>query len=96
MSDEDEIDKAIDEAINKVIPDQEEVKKRKPKPFRYLTDSDEIKAELSQEKVTPPSVMKSPDQPKIIENDIFIVGMGDIETIENIIRKHEMSRKFKD
>jgi hypothetical protein len=72
--------------------DIEDVKKRKPKPFRYLT-KEEIKVELREqsEKIT---TMKEP-KTQIFDNKIAILGLGDIEKIENVIMRHQASRKFK-
>ena len=97
MADKDTIDDMVDKLIDEVLEstDKDELKKRRPKPFRYLTDK-EFDNQIYQEKEITPSVMKSPDQPKIVEKSIFIAGMGDTHTIENVIRKHEVSRKFKD
>jgi hypothetical protein len=33
--------------------------------------------------------------PKIVEDTMAIVGLGDVDAIESVIRKHEASRKFK-
>jgi len=90
------VDKAIDEALARAGRDSEDIKKRKPKPFRYLTDEKEIQAELTPEEETPPSVMKEPTAPKIIEDEFAILGLGDVDTIENVLRKHEASRKFRE
>ena len=84
MADKDTIDDMVDKLIDEVLES---------------TDKDELKEfdnQIYQEKEITPSVMKSPDQPKIVEKSIFIAGMGDTHTIENVIRKHEVSRKFKD
>jgi hypothetical protein len=88
------VDKAIDEALVKSGKDVEEIKKRKPKPFRYITDKEEIQAELTSEEVTPVTVMKEHTTAEIIEDKLAILGLGDVEAIENVIRKHEASRKF--
>ena len=91
---EDLVDRTINEALVKHDIEDDEVKRRKPKPFRYITDKDEMKAEL--DKVATFSVMKAPDAPKVIDDSrLAILGLGDIQTIENVIRKHEISRKFK-
>jgi hypothetical protein len=92
---EDLVDRIINEALVKHDIEDDEVKRRKPKPFRYLTDKDEIKAEL--EKVSTFSVMKAPNAPKVIdESRLAILGLGDIQAIENVIKKHEISRKFRE
>jgi hypothetical protein len=90
---EDLVDRTINEAMLRHEIEDDDVKKRKPKPFRYLTDKEEMKAEL--EKIAPVSVMKSPNAPRIIDDSrLTILGLGDIQAIENVIKKHEVSRKF--
>jgi hypothetical protein len=87
------IDKLIDEALAKSEKDNEDIKKKKPEPFRYLKNREEIKAELSQQ--TSVSIMKNSTSTKIFEDKLAILGLGDIDTIENVIRKHEASRKIR-
>jgi len=87
------VDKAIEEFLNKSDSDNEEIKKRKPKPFRYLTDEKEIKEELRNEE-TPVSIMSESQTIKIANEKLAILGLGDIDKIENVIRRHEASRKF--
>lgn len=89
------VDKVIEEALGKSDKDNEEIKKRKPKPFRYITNEEEIQAELTTEETSPISVMKETPTAKISEENWAILGLGDIETIENVIKRHEASRKFK-
>ena len=92
---EDLVDKTLNEAMVKHEIEDDDVKKRKPKPFRYLTDKEEIKAEL--EKVATFSVMKAPNAPKVFDDSrITILGLGDTQTIENVIKKHEISKKFRE
>jgi hypothetical protein len=93
---EDEIiDRAIDEILAKADSRDEELKKRRPKPFRYLTDKEDIQAELASEENTQFSVMEESPASKIVEDKLAVLGLGDVETIENVIRKHQASRKFK-
>ncbi len=89
------VDKAIDEALAKAGRDIGEIKKRRPQPFRYLTDQEEIQAELSPDE-TPATVMSESPTAKIVQDQLAILGLGDVDTIENVIRKHEASRKFKE
>ena len=90
------VDKVIEEALTKSDKDSEEIKKRKPKPFRYLTNGEEIQAELTPEEPSPVSVMKEKQTAKITEEKWAVLGLGDVETIENVIKRHEASRKFKE
>ena len=89
------VDKAIDEAIARVEKDNEDIKKRKPTPFRYLTDRKDIQAELASE-VPSISTMKKPTTIRIVDDKLAILGLGDIQTIENVLRRHEATRKFKE
>ncbi len=89
------VDKAIDEVIAKAGSRDDEIKKRKPKPFRYLTDKEDIQAELTRGEANPVSVMGKAPAAKIVEDKLAVLGLGDVETIENVIRKHQASRKFK-
>jgi len=91
---EDLVDRTINEAMGRHEIEDDEVKKRRPKPFRYLTDKEEIKAEL--EKISTISVMKATGAPRVVDDKFAILGLGDIQTIENVIKKHEISRKFKE
>lgn len=94
-----QIDKAVDEAINEVIAkvetDVDEIKRRKPKPFRYLTDEEEIQREITTEKTVPFSVMRMYEESKMLESDECVAGLGDVEKIEKIIKKHEKSRRLR-
>jgi hypothetical protein len=98
MSDEEKVDelvdKAIDEALARFGKNNDDIKERKPKPFRYLTEQDEIKAELSSFEKPPVSVMKDPSSPEIFKENIAVLGLGNVEVIENVIKRHEASKKF--
>jgi len=91
------VDEAIDDAIAKSERTDEELKKRKPKQpsFRYLTN-DEIKEELEKTDIERISVMKPANAAKIVADDVFTLGIGgDIQTVEDIIKRHQTSRKFR-
>jgi hypothetical protein len=91
---EESINKVINQALSKNDLSDDEIKKRKPKPFRYLTDEDEIKEEL--EGTEQKTVMRDSNQPNITANQWQILGLGDMQTIESVIQKHQMSRKIKE
>ena len=90
------VDKVIEEALTKSDKDSEDIKKRRPKPFRYLTNEEEIQAELTQEHLSPVSVMKDSLSEGIPEENLAVLGLGDVVTIEKVIKRHEVSRKFKE
>ena len=87
------VDKAIEDALNRANKENEEIFKRKPKPFRYLKDPKEIKEELATDE---PSftVMEESPATKIYNENVAILGLGDIDTIENVIKRHQASRGF--
>lgn len=89
------VDKAIDEVIARAESRDDEIKKRKPKPFRYLTDKEDIQAELTKDENSQVTVMGDSPATRIVEDKLAVLGLGDIETIENVIKKHQASRKFK-
>ena len=98
MPDEESIEELVDRAIDEVLsreekPD-EDMKKRKPKPFRYLT-GEEVQIELSNQ-TNEISVMKDESLPNIVEDKFCILGLGDIETIENVLKKHSASKQIKE
>jgi len=87
------IDDLVDEIIKKSDTDPD-IKRRKPKPsFRYLKEEKEIKSALLDEEKQI-TYMKNPSEKEVFNEEIFKVIMGDVETIENIIKKHEVSRKI--
>jgi hypothetical protein len=87
------VDKAINEAQNRTKLDIEDIKKRKPKPFRYLT-KEEMEVELK-EQSNIFTMMKEP-KTQIFDDKIAILGLGDVDKIENILRRHQVSKKFKE
>ena len=100
MSTDETIDELVDKVINEVLSKSEkesdDLKERKTKPFRYLTDKEEIKAELTTEEKTPFSLMKETTETNVFEDQLAILGLGDVDTIEDVIKKHEASRKFRE
>ena len=96
MIDDGKIEKKVDEALAGFEIRDEHIKRRKPKQpsFRYLSH-EESKVEIEKETVEQVSVMTKPDKPKVTVDDISLLGIGgDMDAIENIIRKHQESRKF--
>ena len=95
MPPDETIDELVDKAIDKALfksDSEEEIKKRKPKPFRYIT-KEEIQAELSNQEPESISIMNAAATPQNVEDNMAILGLGDIETIENVLKKHKASKK---
>ena len=96
MFDDGEIEKVVDEALAEFEISDEHIKRRKPKhpSFRYLSPQ-ESKVEIEKETIENVSVMTNPKSPKVTVDDISVLGVGgDINVIEEIIRRHQESRKF--
>ena len=88
------IEELVDRLLTSLDAD-EEIKKRRPKPFRYITDKNEIQTVLSERNQQEITVMKTSARHKIVDEQLAVVGLGNVETIENILRKHQASRKLK-
>ena len=72
-------------------PDNE-IEKRKPKPFRYVSHLDE--AEEQSEQNIEHSIMTDEEttSEKLRENFESTLGIGDINTVEQVLKKHEKKR----
>ena len=94
------IDNLVDKILAKHKTEENEEKQEKidiEKPFRYITDKEEIKQELKTDKPEPVSVMTFSTGLKQIDIDqgLFTMALGDLDKIENILKKHELIRKNK-
>ena len=94
------LNESVEELVDRLISGidgGEEIRKRKPKQpsFRYLRDKGEIKAALSENQTPDFTVMKKSEIIKIVDEHLAVIGLGNVETIENIIQRHQASRKFK-
>ena len=74
---------------------KDEMERRKPKPFRYVTDEWEVKDILEMETQKDFSVMKIPDDSNLSVNSGQITSLGNGKRIESIIKKHEVLRGVK-
>lgn len=90
---DEKVDRAIEEALTRSDKENEDIRRRRPKPFRYLTDPKEIKDELTSDKLSI-SIMEKSKTAKIYDEKVAVLGLGDIDTIENVIRRHEASKRF--
>lgn len=98
MTDEDSIERKVDEVLERFEISDEHIERRKPQQpsFRYLSP-DESKVELEKETIENVSVMTKSGTPMVKVDDVFVLGMGgDLNAIENIIKKHQETRKFKE
>jgi len=95
MTDNESIDEIVDDILNDLKKDEKEIDKRKPKPFRYISNK-ELKDELKDQENKNITIMKPSKTPTILPKELCVLGLGDVDTIENIIQRHEASRKLKD
>ena len=71
----------------------EEIEKRKPKPFRYISDINEINEELTNS-ITKQTIMvdEKTTSKKLRENFENTLGVGDIDIVEQVLNKHKNKR----
>ena len=99
------IDDVVDRLLAKRVINEEknekeetnEKNKEEQQAFRYITKEEAIEQELTIEKPSPVSIMSLSDEKSIyeLEQDIFLLALGDLDKIENVIKKHESIRKNK-
>jgi hypothetical protein len=76
--------------------DKDDLKKRRPKPFRYVTNLSEVYDgdELLSETVM--TTKADATVKKLMEQFDSVVGIGDVSTIERVLQKHEKRNKKHD
>lgn len=81
------------EEIEQPIEPENEIEKRKPKPFRYVSNLDELK-DTQDEPIMEHSVMtdEKATSEKLRENFDSTLGIGDMNAVENVIKKHQQKR----
>lgn len=84
---------SIDEPIDMAELGEDDIKKRRPKPFRYIANEREIQEELEIDKTPQFTLMKVSDEAKITMNEGRLANLENAEKIEDIIKKHEGLRR---
>ena len=84
---------SIDDPIDMAELGEDEIKKRRPKPFRYIDNEREIQEELEIDKTPQFTLMKVSDEAKITMNEGRLANLENAEKIEDIIKKHEGNRR---
>ena len=72
---------------------EDEIKKRRPKPFRYIDNEREVQEELEIDKTPQFTLMKVSDEAKITMNEGRLANLENAEKIEDVIKKHEGNRR---
>jgi hypothetical protein len=83
----------VEEKQKNDITSDEEIEKRKPKPFRYISSKNEIDEILS-EQTLKDTIMtdEQTTSKKLRENFESTIGIGDMDIIEQVIQKHKNKR----
>jgi len=84
---------STDESVNIMEDDRDDLNERRPKPFRYIDNEDDIKKELETGKITNFSVMTAPGEAKLATSEERLSNLENADKIEDIIKKHEGIRK---
>lgn len=84
---------SIDEPIDMAELGEDDIKKRRPKPFRYIDNERDIQEELEIDKTPQFTLMKVSDEAKITMNEGRLANLENAEKIEDIIKKHEGIRR---
>jgi len=84
---------SIDDPIDMAELGEDEIKKRRPKPFRYIDNEREIQEELEIDKTPKFTLMKVSDEAKITMNEGRLANLENAEKIEDVIKKHEGNRR---
>ncbi len=84
---------SIDEPIDMAEHGEDDIKKRRPKPFRYIDNEREIQKELEIDKTPQFTLMKVSDEAKITMNEGRLANLENAEKIEDVIKKHEGNRR---
>ena len=84
---------AVEENQKNDMEPNEEIEKRKPKPFRYISDINEINEELTNS-ITKQTIMvdEKTTSKKLRENFDNTLGVGDIDIVEQVLEKHKKKR----
>jgi hypothetical protein len=75
---------------------KDELEKRRPKPFRYISDLSEISD--TDEPLSTTFMNSNSDEmvKKLMEQFDSVVGVGDVNAIERVLQKHEKRNKKHD
>ena len=85
----------IDEPIDIAEQSKDDMEKRKPKPFRYLTDEHNVGDKPTMDEEVPFTVMKAEKRNDVfsIGNPVILGNAENAEVIEDIIKKHKETGK---
>ena len=73
--------------------EKDDLEKRRPKPFRYIQNLSELSDEHEILSTTVMSTRSDVMVKKLMEQFDSVVGIGDVQTIERVLKKHESKNK---
>ena len=76
--------------------DEDDLEKRRPKPFRYIKNLSEISDDNEILSTTTMSTNSEDMVKKLMEQFDSVVGIGDVNAIERVLQKHEKRNKKHD
>ena len=83
------IDEIIDKAIRKIEIDDSEIKKRKPKPFRYIKKEENKNFKSLDDETVPYTIMKSSNKKSNMIINGCLTNWNNELKIDNIIKNHK-------
>jgi len=84
---------SIDEPIDMAELGEDDIKKRRPKPFRYIDNEREIQEELEIDKTPQFTLMRTSNETEITMNAERLANLENAAKIEDVIKKHEGNRR---
>lgn len=77
--------------------DKDDLEKRRPKPFRYISDLSEL-SKLDDDPLSTTSMSLNSEDTvkKLIDQFDSVVGIGDMNAIERVLQRHEKRNKKHD
>jgi len=76
--------------------DKDDLEKRRPKPFRYISNLSEVYEEDELITETVMATKSDTTVKKLMEQFETVVGVGDMNTVERVLQKHEQKHKKHD
>ena len=89
MQDYESIDDLIDKKINKIDFENNEIKKRRPIPFRYIKNEENLKNQVIDDLSIPFTLMKSSESETNKIKDVCISNVNNYQKILKIINNHK-------
>jgi len=84
---------SINESIDMAELGEDDIKKRRPKPFRYIDNERDMQEELEIDKTPKFTLMRTSNETEITMNEERLANLENAEKIEDIIKKHEGIRR---